>query len=130
MAAASKIDRISVPGRVPPTGHYSAATAWHDLVFVSGQLPTRADGTHTAEEAFEIQARQVLDNLLAVLAAAGSSPAHVLKVTAYIVGVEHWPAFNAVYADIFGEAKPARAIVPVPELHHGYLVEVEAVAVR
>ncbi len=125
-----EIDRIAVPNRPAPAGHYSAATAWRDLVFVSGQLPTRDDGTDTAEEPFEVQARQVLDNLLAALAAAGSLPAGVLKVTAYIVGVEHWPSFNAIYAKVFGDAKPARAIVPVPELHHGYLVEVEAVAVR
>lgn len=124
------IERIAVPGRVPPAGHYSPATAWRDLVFVSGQLPVRPDGSHTAGESFEAQARQVLDNLLAVLAAAGSSPAKVLKVTAYIVGVEHWPEFNRIYAEVLGEAKPARAIVPVPELHHGYLVEVEAVAAR
>jgi len=51
-------------------------------------------------------------------------------MTAYIVGVENWPAFNRIYAEVFGDAKPARTVVPVPELHHGYLVEVEAIAVR
>ena len=51
-------------------------------------------------------------------------------MTAYIAGVENWPAFNRIYAEVFGEAKPARTVVPVPELHHGYLVEVEAIAVR
>lgn len=124
------IERIALPGYPPPAGHYSAVTAWRDLIFVSGQLPVRADGSHTAGEPFEAQARQVLANLTAALAAAGSSPARVLKVTAYIVGVDHWPAFNGVYAEAFGDARPARAVVPVPELHHGYLVEVEAIAVR
>ena len=125
-----EIEYITVPGRSPPAGHYSAATVWRDIVFVSGQLPTRADGTHIAQEPFDIQARQVLANLLEALAAAGSSASQILKVTAYIVGIEHWPTFNVVYAEVLGEAKPARAIVPVSALHHGYLVEVEAVAAR
>ena len=126
----SDIERIMVPGAAPPAGHYSPATAWRDLVFVSGQLPVRPDGTHTADQPFETQARQVLANLFAVLAAAGSSPERVLKVTVYVAGIEHWPAFNRLYAEAFGEVRPARAVVPVPELHHGYLVEVEAVAAR
>ena len=45
-------------------------------------------------------------------------------------GRQNWPAFNRIYAEMFGDAKPARTVVPVPELHHGYLVEVEAIAVR
>lgn len=126
----SDIERITVPGAVPPAGHYSPATAWRDLVFVSGQLPMRPDGTHTADQPFEAQARQVLANLFTVLAAAGSSPERVLKVTVYVAGIEHWPAFNRLYAEAFGDTRPARAVVPVPELHHGYLVEVEAVATR
>jgi enamine deaminase RidA (YjgF/YER057c/UK114 family) len=60
--------------------------------------------------------------------AGGGSPASVAKVTAYIVGVENWPVFNTVYAEAMGDARPARAVVPVPELHHGCLVEVEAIA--
>ena len=54
----------------------------------------------------------------------------MLRMTAYIVGVENWPALNRIYAEVFGDAKPARTVVPVPELHHGSLVEVEAIAVR
>ena len=72
----------------------------------------------------------MLDNLFAVLAAAGSSPDRVLKVTVYVAGIAYWPAFNRLYAEAFGDAKPARCVVPVPELHHGYLVEVEAIATR
>jgi 2-iminobutanoate/2-iminopropanoate deaminase len=51
-------------------------------------------------------------------------------VTAYLVGVEHWPAFNAIYAEVLDNHRPARAVVPVPALHHGYLIELEAIAVR
>jgi 2-iminobutanoate/2-iminopropanoate deaminase len=113
-----------------PAGHYSQGLVHGNLVFVSGQLPVRPDGAHTASEPFDTQARQAIANLLAVLRAAGSRASDVLKVTVYIVGVEHWPALNRIYAEAFGPTKPARSVVPVPALHHGYLVEIEAVAVR
>ncbi|MDP9416177.1 MAG: RidA family protein, partial [Pseudomonadota bacterium] len=62
--------------------------------------------------------------------AGGGSADTVLRVTAYIVGIENWSAFNRIFAELFGDARPARAVVPVPELHHGYLVEVDGIAVR
>jgi 2-iminobutanoate/2-iminopropanoate deaminase len=127
---ANLIDRITAADVPAPAGHYSHATAWRELVFASGQLGMRGDGTHTADQPFETQVRQALSNLLAVLAEAGCSPDRVLRVTAYIVGVENWPAFNRIYAEAFGSAKPARTVVPVPELHHGYLVEIDAAGVR
>ena len=49
---------------------------------------------------------------------------------AHIVGVKNWPRFNALYAETMGDSKPARTVVPVAELHYGYLVEVDAIAVR
>ena len=113
-----------------PGGHYCHATRFGDLVFTSGQLGVRPDGSHTAALPFEEQVRQALGNMLAALCAAGAEPADILKVTAYIVGVDHWPRFNAVYAEVMGEARPARTVVPVVELHYGYLVEVDAIAVR
>lgn len=111
-----------------PAGHYVQATVCGGMVHVSGQLPVRPDGSHAPEASFQDQARQALDNLLAVVRAAGSSPERLLKVTAYIVGVENWSQFNLVYAEALGDIKPARAVVPVPELHYGYLVEIDAVA--
>jgi 2-iminobutanoate/2-iminopropanoate deaminase len=115
--------------RVPPAGgHYSQAVKHDGLVYVSGQLPVQFGGAHNTEAAFEDQARLALANLLAILDAAGSTPGHLLKVTAYIVGIENWPRFNAVYSEILGDIKPARSIVPVPELHYGYLVEIDALA--
>ena len=124
------IERIATDAAPAPAGHYVQATAWGALVHVSGQLGVRPDGSHTADQPFAAQARQALANLFAILAAAGSGPGGVLKVTAYIDGVEHWPEFNRLFAEAFGAARPARAVVPVPGLHHGYLIEVEAVAVR
>ena len=124
------IARIATDAVPEPAGHYAQATAWRDLVFVSGQLGPRPDGSHTHDRPFEEQARQALANVLAILAEAGCGPERVLKVTAYLVGVENWPTFNRIYAEAFGEARPARAVVPVPGLHHGYLVEIEAIAAR
>lgn len=111
-----------------PGGHYAQALASGGLVFVSGQLPIGPVGARGADMPFTDQARQAIANLLAVLAASGASPGDLLKVTVYIAGVEHWPAFNAVYAEMLGAARPARSVVPVPALHHGYLVEIDAVA--
>jgi len=111
-----------------PGGHYSHAVVFGNLVFVSGQLATRPDGSHTAHLPFEDQVRQALDNVVAALRSAGATPDDVLKVTAYIVDVERWPRFNAVYAEVMGDARPARTVVPVGELHYGYLVEIDAVA--
>jgi reactive intermediate/imine deaminase len=118
-------EKLAAPG-----GHYSHAARFGDLIFTAGQLGIRADGTHTCELGFEDQVRQALNNMLAALRSAGAEPSDILKVTAYIVGVDNWPRFNAVYAELMGAVRPARTVVPVPELHYGYLVEVDAVAVR
>lgn len=120
---------VSAPGAAPPGGHYSPAVRHGGLIYVSGQLGIRPDGDHTSGLGFEAQARQALQNLFAVLAAAGSGPDQILKVTVYVVGIENWPAFNAVYAEMMGTARPARSVVPTPALHHGYLVEIDAIAI-
>lgn len=112
----------------PPGGHYSPGVVHGCVVHVSGQLPVRPDGSRANDAPFEEQARVALDNLLAVVEAAGGSASTLLKVQVYVVGIEHWPAFNAVYAERMGDARPARAVIPVPELHHGFLVEIDGVA--
>jgi reactive intermediate/imine deaminase len=114
----------------PPGGHYSQAILHGGLIYISGQLPLRVKGDGVIGEAFEGQARQALSNLLSVLEAAGGGPESLLKVTAYIVGVEKWPIFNRIYAEMLGDIRPARSIIPVPELHHGSLVEIDAVAAQ
>ncbi|ASY66449.1 Translation initiation inhibitor (plasmid) [Sinorhizobium sojae CCBAU 05684] len=116
--------------RVPsPAGHYSQAKLVGQHLYISGQLPIRPGGEALADDSFETQAAQALDNLLAILEAAGGNPADLVRVTAYIVGVANWPRFNQVYAARLGDSRPARTVVPVPELHYGYLVEVDAIAV-
>jgi 2-iminobutanoate/2-iminopropanoate deaminase len=115
-------------GMAAPRGHYSHATRGGGLVFVSGQLPVAPDGTLLNEAPFEAQARQVLENVGAALRGAGSSVERLLQVRVYITDIGQWPAFNALYAEWAGTARPARAVVPVPCLHHGCLLEVEATA--
>jgi 2-iminobutanoate/2-iminopropanoate deaminase len=130
MERMSAIERILTETAPKPAGHYSQAVCHGDLVFVSGQLPVTLDGKIAADRSFEEQARLALANLLAIVKAAGSSPERVLKVTVFLAGVEYWPKFNAVYAEAFGDSRPARSVVPVPALHYGCLVEIEAVAAR
>ena len=126
----SAVAAISTDDAAPAGGHYSQGVRQGDLIYVSGQLPIAPDGTHHSEADFEQQARLAIRNMIAVVEAAGGSAATLLKVTVYLVGVENWPRFNTVYAEILGDARPARSVVPVPELHYGYLVEVDAVAAR
>ncbi|HEX7114575.1 MAG TPA: RidA family protein [Steroidobacter sp.] len=122
------IGQVTTDEAPQPAGHYRQAVVFNGLVYVSGQLGRTPDGRHTSGEPFEVQARQALSNLLAIVNAAGSSRERVLKVTAYLVGGEHWPLFNQVFAEVFGEHRPARTTVPVPSLNQGYLVEIDAIA--
>jgi len=122
------IESISTKGAPTPKGHYSQAIRPGGLIYVSGQLPLSPDGTHRIDANFEEQAKMALDSLFAILRAANSDPQRLLKVTAYIVGIENWPKFNAIYTAALGDARPARSVVPVPELHYGCLIEIDAIA--
>jgi 2-iminobutanoate/2-iminopropanoate deaminase len=118
-------DTLAAPG-----GHYSHAVVAGGLVFVSGQLPITPEGKKLNEATFEVQAQQVLANVRAALAAAGAGLAQLVQVRVYVTDISHWPAFNQLYGAWAGDSRPARAVVPVPMLHHGFLIEIEAVAAR
>ncbi len=90
-------------------GHYVQAMNAGGLVFVSGQLPARLDGTSLADMPFEAQARQSLANLLAIVEGAGLRHDRIAKVTAYLVGVEHWTAFNAILRRSFWRTRSAKS---------------------
>ena len=111
-----------------PGGHYSHAVAANGLVFVSGQLPIAPDGRKLSEAPFEAQVRQTLDNVAAALTASGSGIGRLLQVRVYVTDIQSWPAFNKIYSEWAGDARPARAVVPVPALHYGFAIEIEAVA--
>ena len=113
-----------------PGGHYSHSISANGFVFVSGQLPIAPDGTKLNEAPFEQQAQQVLDNVALALKGAGSSVDKLTQVRVYVTDIANWPAFNALYTKWTGNHPPARCVVPVPQLHYGFLIEVEAVAVK
>lgn len=95
----AQIEHILTSHAPKPLGHYSQAARAGGFIHVSGQLPIKPEGqSEQSDDLFDNQASLVLRNLLAVLEAAGATPSHVVKVTAYIVGVEHWSSFNAAYA--------------------------------
>jgi 2-iminobutanoate/2-iminopropanoate deaminase len=121
---------ISTKKAPEPAGHYSQAIVHNDLVFVSGQLPVDPVSGERICTSIEEQTLQVLDNLEAILKAAGSSRDRVLKVTVYISDISLWGRVNAVYSQFFKDHRPARAVVPTKELHYGFQVEMEAIAAR
>ena len=111
-----------------PGGHYSQAIVHNGLVYVSGQLPIDPKTGEKHTGAIEEQTRLVLQNLSIILDASGSSLKLVLKVTVYISDISLWGKVNEIYAEIFGDHRPARAIVPTMDLHFGFKIEVDAIA--
>jgi 2-iminobutanoate/2-iminopropanoate deaminase len=110
-------------------GPYSQAITIDNLVFCSGQIPLTPAGA-IAEGDISVQTHQVLANLKALLAASGSSLEHVLKTTVFLVDMGDFAAMNAVYAEFFTSAPPARSTVQVSRLPRDVRVEIEAIAVR
>jgi 2-iminobutanoate/2-iminopropanoate deaminase len=122
------IKRINTPNAPKPAGHYSQATVYNGLVFVAGQLSIDpATGEHKIGT-IDVQTEQALNNVLAILQAAGSNWSRVLKMTVYVADINLWDAVNKVYSRLLGEHRPARAIIPTGALHHGFLIEIDAVA--
>lgn len=126
----AEISRVSPATMAAPGGHYSHAVTACGLIFISGQLPIKPDGTKLIEASFEAQARQVLDNVAQAVLAAGSTIDRLVQVRVYVTDIGSWPAFNVIYAEWAGTSRPARAVVPVPFLHYGFQIEVEAIAVQ
>jgi 2-iminobutanoate/2-iminopropanoate deaminase len=119
---------ISTPNAPEPAGHYAQAIVHDGLVFVSGQLPIDPRTGEKRIGTIEEQTEQALANVAAILRAAGSDLDSVLKVTVYIADISLWGRVNAVYAQAFGDHRPARAVVPTRDLHYGFQIEVEVIA--
>lgn len=117
-------DRAPLPG-----GHYSQGVVFNNVVYVAGQLPIVPGEKEHVVRPISEQARQALRNVEAILQAAGSSLADALSITIYVSDMASWAEVNAVYAEVMGDARPARAIVPVGPLHYGYGIEIQAVGV-
>jgi 2-iminobutanoate/2-iminopropanoate deaminase len=110
-------------------GPYSQAIKSGSYIFTAGQIPLDPATGKLVEGDIRVQAKRVLDNLTAVLAAAGSSTANVVKTTCFLADMADFPAFNEVYSEYFSETKPARSTVGVAQLPLNARVEVECIAV-
>ena len=121
---------VSTTNAPAAIGPYSQATISGGMVYTSAQLPLVPESGALAEGGVEAQTVQVMENLKAVLEAAGSSMDHVLKTTVYITDMNDFGKVNATYARYFTEGNyPSRACVEVSRLAKDALVEIEAVAV-
>lgn len=120
---------VTSPHLPAPGGFYSPAVRAGNLLFLSGQLPLDAHGRLVSGGIVE-QTNQVLANLQHLLHAGGADLTHLVQVTIYVAGIEHWPLVNSTYAAFLAAVPvpPARAVVPVPELHYGALIELQAIA--
>ncbi len=127
-ALAAAITCANASDMTSPAGHYSHVCIANGFVFVSGQLPIDESGTPLSDTPFEAQAQQVLRNVDACLRAAGTTHDSLVQVRVFVSSIEHWPTFNALYAQWIGHHKPARAVAESTSLHYGSAVEVEAIA--
>ena len=123
-----EIKRINTPNAPQPAGHYSQATVYNGLVFVAGQLSIDPTARDKKLGSIEEQTELALNNVHAILKAAGSDWDRVLKVNVSIADINLWDALNKVYSTILGENRPARAVIPCGKLHYGFLIEIEAIA--
>ena len=117
------IERLSPPGSPAPRGPYSPAVRAGDFIFVSGQVPPEpGDIAH--------ETRQVLNNIKIILEGCGASLADVVKCSVFLGDGQDFAAMNQVYAEFFGNAKPARSTVVTGFMIPNIRVEIDAIAYR
>jgi reactive intermediate/imine deaminase len=121
---------ISTDEAPAAVGAYSQATTIDDLVFTAGQIPLTPEGDLLDGADIDIQTEQALENVEAVLEAAGASMADVLKMTVYLADIDDFEEMNDIYETFFDEDPPARSAIGVDALPKGVGVEIEAIAAR
>jgi 2-iminobutanoate/2-iminopropanoate deaminase len=119
------IETKAAPG---PIGPYSQAVRANGLLFISGQIPAQPDSGLVVEGGIEAQTHQVMKNIAAILAAAGSGFDKLLKTTVFLTDLDDFSAFNQIYGEYVGDSKPARVTVQVARLPKEVLLEIEAIA--
>lgn len=119
---------VSTPNAPKAIGPYSQAVRIENLVFTAGQIALNPATMEVVEGGIEVQTRQVLTNLKAVLEAADSGLKYVVKTTVFLSDMANFAAMNAVYAEFFSENYPARSTVAAAGLPKNVLVEIEAIA--
>ena len=120
------IQTIQTTGAPAAIGPYAQAVVVGDLLFTSGQIPLRPDGTLNDGD-ITVQTTQVLANLKAVIEAAGATLDKVVKTTVFMKNLDDFVAMNKIYGEAFGDHKPARSTVQVAKLPRDVLVEIEAI---
>ena len=119
---------VETPLAPAPGGHYSQAVIHNGIVYVAGQLPIDPADRHAPPGDAAEQTRRAMENVRNVLEAAGSGLDKILQVTVYVADISMWGEVNRVYTEVMGDHRPARAVVPVPNLHFGFLIEIQAIA--
>lgn len=122
------MNTIQPESQPQPKGHYSPGIEHNGLIYVSGQLPMTLESREPFTGAIEEQTELALRNVEAVLHAAGSDLDQVLQMTIYVSDMELWGRVNETYARVMGDHRPARAIVPVKDLHFDTKIEIQAIA--
>lgn len=130
MTSGPELQAINTTAAPEPVGPYNQAVQAGGLLFCSGQIALDpATGQMVGDGDVEAETRQVLANLQAVLAAAGSSPARVVRTTVYLADLGDFARVNAIYADLFGQGvSPARACIQAAALPKGARVEIDCIA--
>lgn len=121
-------DVVSTPNAPAAIGPYSQAIIANGFVFCAGQTPLVPETKMLIEGDISVQTRQVLENIKAILEAAGSDLAHVVKTTVYLQDMGDFGSMNAVYSEYLGDAPPARTTIQAAALPLGAQVEIEAIA--
>ncbi|SCF01651.1 endoribonuclease L-PSP [Micromonospora viridifaciens] len=125
----SQVEALFPADAPAPVAPLSPAVRWGELIFVSGQVPRDVHGVITEGGVAE-QTRTVLDNIRLILEGCGSSLQSVVKTTVFLTRISDMAEMNAVYAEVFGEHRPARSTVEISALGKPeFLVEIEAIAV-
>ncbi len=120
---------ISSPKAPPSVGPYSQGIQVGNFLYLSGQIPLNAAGEFQ-EGDIVVQTIQVLENIKALLAAAGLCPADVVKTTVFLTDMGNFAEMNRVYAEYFPHNPPARSTIQVAALPKGAAIEIEAIAVK
>ena len=128
MSADERLVEVASPDAPAAIGPYAQAVRVGELVFCSGQIGLDPKTGDLVEGGVRAESERVLQNLAAVLEAAGSSLEAVVKVTIYLTTMDDFAALNEIYADHFGDARPSRATVAVKALPRGACVEMDAIA--
>jgi 2-iminobutanoate/2-iminopropanoate deaminase len=119
---------IQCPGAPAAVGPYSQAVQVGHLLFCSGQIPVDPETKSIVEGDIHAQVEQVLKNIKAVLAGSNLTLANVVKATVFLVDLKDFPVMNGLYAQAFGDHKPARSTIQVAALPLGARVEIEVIA--